>query len=125
MSNSDEQFQLRISIKSTEGIPVVALDGECDAFTASFAHAAMDSLISDGYRGIIVDINKLVFLDVAGFHALDDCCRRMSEAGGKLLLVNPGEEVEDIYNILRDTESCAVVKSVAEAMAMLASPNGA
>ncbi len=124
MVNTDEQFQLTISIKSADGIPHVALAGECDAFTASFAHAAMDSLISEGYKGIIVDINKLVFLDVAGFHALDDCCRHMSEIGGKLLLVNPGEEVEDIYNILRDTESCAIVKSVDKAKAMLASPGG-
>ncbi|MHB8842547.1 MAG: STAS domain-containing protein [Candidatus Aquicultor sp.] len=124
MNDSEEQFQLRISIKSTDGIPLVALDGECDAFTASFAHAAMDSLTSEGYKGIVVDISKLVFLDVAGFHALDDCCRHMSEVGGKLLLINPEEQVEDIYNILREKESCALVKSLDEAMAILTSPDG-
>jgi len=91
MSNSEEQFQLRISIRSTDGIPHIVLAGECDAFTASFAHAAISSLISEGYRGIIVDISRLNFMDVAGFHALDDCCRQITESGGKLLLVNPGE----------------------------------
>jgi anti-anti-sigma factor len=120
MYDPTEEFQLRISIKCTDGIPVIALAGECDAFTAAFTHAAIGSLITEGYKGIVIEISELKFMDVAGFHALDDCCRQMTEAGGKLLLVNPGEFVEEIYDILREKESCQVVKSVDEAMSALA-----
>lgn len=125
MSNPEEQFQLKIGIKATDGVPLVSLCGECDAFTAAFTHAAISSLITDGYKGIIVEIGGLKFMDVAGFHALDDCCRQMTEAGGKLLLVSSGGHVQEIYDILREKESCVIVRSIDEAMAILTPPANA
>lgn len=119
MSKLADDYQLYIGLKSIDGVPLVAIAGECDAFTATYTHGALIALIGEGYTGIIVDISDLVFLDVAGFHALEDCCREMRDAGGKMLLVNPTKHVEEIYEILREQGGCEIVKSLDEAYVKL------
>lgn len=121
MTQCEDHVQLQIGVKCEDGFPLVMLEGECDGFTAPFTHGAVRALIDEGYRGIIVDISRLEFLDVAGFHALDDCCIRISERKGLLLLVNPSEKVKEIYDILRERESCKMVKTIDEAMSKLKS----
>lgn len=119
MAIADEHFQLKIGIKTVAGVPLVALEGECDAFTAPFIHGAMSALIDDDHRKIMVNMERIEFLDVAGFHSLDDCCIKMAAAGGKILLVNPIKNVEEIFEILRTRESCEIAKSLDEALSKL------
>ncbi len=122
MSFQSEYYQLKFSMKSVNGVPLIALEGECDAFTAPAVHGAISSLIDAGHRNIIVNIEHLEFIDVAGFHALDECCIKMLGVGGKLLLVGPTKQVKEVYDILRERESCTMLKSVTEAKAMLVLP---
>lgn len=122
MAFQGERYQLKIGIKSIDGIPLIALVGECDAFTAPFVHGAISTLIDKGYRSIIINIEQLQLIDVAGFHALDECCIKMLEVGGQLLLVSPTKHVKEIYDILRERESCRLLKSLEEARERLTPP---
>ena len=121
MSRSNRRFQIQAKLSVIDGFPVVILDGECDAFAAPFTHGAVSGLIDAGYKGIIIDLTDLKYMDAAGFHALDDCCTKIKEAGGNILLVNPGIYVEEIYDILRVRESCAIVDTLDEALLRLRS----
>lgn len=119
MTIADEHYQLKIGIRSTDTIPLVTLEGECDGFTAPFVHGAISALIGEGYRRIVVNLEDLKFIDVAGFHAIDECCLKMSGVGGEIFLVSPTKPVEEIYNILRERESCKILKTIDQAMARL------
>ncbi|MCL6472006.1 MAG: STAS domain-containing protein [Firmicutes bacterium] len=119
MAGEEKQVRLSIDIGTINGIPLIILKGECDGFTAPFTHGAVGALIDAGYKRIIIDIKHLEFIDVAGFHALDNCCIKMAEAGGEILLVNPVEKIKNIYDVLRVRESCKMLKSIDEAMARL------
>lgn len=119
MSASENRAQLKISLSIIDKYPLVLIEGECDAFSAPFTHGAINGLIDAGHRGIVVDISHLNFLDVAGFHALDDCCIRMAEANGKILLVSPTKYVKQIYDILRVRVSCSMATSIEEALSRL------
>lgn len=119
MAIADEHFQLKIGIKTVADVPFITVEGECDAFTAPFIHGAMSALIDEGHKKIMVNMESLEFLDVAGFHALDDCCIKMAAAGGIILLVNPIRNVEEIFEVLRTKESCEIAKSLDEALSRL------
>lgn len=119
MAGEEKRVRLSINIGTINGIPLITLNGECDGFTAPFTHGAVGALIDAEYKRIIIDIEHLEFIDVAGFHALDDCCVKMAEAGGEILLVNPAKKIKNVYDILRVRESCKMLKSIDEAMARL------
>ncbi|MDI6716671.1 MAG: STAS domain-containing protein [Actinomycetota bacterium] len=116
MEQINDPFRVKICFGAINSIPLVMLDGECDAFTAPIVHGAVSSLIEKGYKRIIIDMGHVVFLDVAGFHSLDDCCIKMQQAGGKILLVGASKDVEQVYEILRERESCKIVKNIDEAL---------
>lgn len=119
MNQPERRAHIRISCGSINGFPLVAVGGECDAFTAPFTHGAVSALIDAGHTGIIIDISDLSYMDGAGFEALDRCCTKMKAVDGMLLIVNPGENIENIYELLREKDSCDIERSVEDALARL------
>ncbi|HEY3374436.1 MAG TPA: STAS domain-containing protein [Candidatus Aquicultor sp.] len=114
---------IAIKLDCIDGIPIVTVGGECDAFSATFTHGAMTALINEGYKSIIIDIEKLVFLDVAGFHALEDCCRMASELDGQILLVHPEKHVKEVYDMLREQGGCKMVDTLQDAYKLMGISN--
>lgn len=128
MGEPNRQFRIQVKLSAVDSIPLVVIEGECDAFTAPLAHGAVNGLVNAGYKEIIIDLTDLRYMDAAGFHALDECCMKMKEccmkmkvAGGDIVLVNPSVCVEEIYEILRVRESCTIVDTLDEALARLRS----
>ena len=124
MNQVEKRDHLQINLGSIDGYPLVTLGGECDAFTAPFTHGAVSALIDAGYTGIIIDITDLRYMDGAGFEALDSCCNKIKEVDGMLLIVNPGKNIENIYELLREKDSCEIERTVEDALTKLRSTRG-
>jgi hypothetical protein len=58
-------------------------------------------------------------MDGAGFEALDSCCTKIKAVDGMLLIVNPGKNVESIYEMLREKDSCEIERDIEGALARL------
>lgn len=121
MNQPEKRAHLQINLGCIDGYPLVTLSGECDAFTAPFTHGAVSALIDSGYTGIIIDITDLRYMDGAGFEALDGCCTKMKTVDGMLLIVNPGKNIENIYELLREKDSCEIERTVEDALVRLRS----
>jgi anti-sigma B factor antagonist len=67
---------------------VVAVRGELDLFTAPELRALIGELIDQGKTCLIVDLVATSFIDSSGLASLVGALKRVTEAGGRLVLVN-------------------------------------
>jgi anti-sigma B factor antagonist len=67
---------------------VVGVRGELDLFTAPELRALIGDLIDQGKRGLVVDLVGTSFIDSSGLASLVGALKRITEAGGRLVLVN-------------------------------------
>lgn len=80
-----------------EGVscPVVRLEGELDASTAPELKGTVLSLVSEGYRDLVVDMERLYLLDSVALGVLLSACQRVP---GKLSIQNPTPPVRRVLD---------------------------
>jgi anti-anti-sigma factor len=99
-------------------VPVVRLDGEVDKIAHEQARTRLDPLAASGR--LVIDLDRVTFIDSAGLHALFGLGRVASAAGGGLALaVPPSCAVARVVDIVRLADAMPVRESVEEAAAAL------
>lgn len=78
---------------------VVTVGGEVDIYTSPALKAALAAAAADGCRLMVVDLDKVAFIDSSGLGVLVGALRRAREAGGDLRVVSGNETVERIMRI--------------------------
>ena len=101
------------------GVPVVRLEGEIDKLAVEHARARLDPLVASGK--LVIDLDRVSFIDSAGLHALFGLGRVASAAGvGLALAVPPSCAVARAVEIVRLADAMPVRESVESAAAALA-----
>jgi anti-sigma B factor antagonist len=84
---------------STEhGFRVVAR-GEIDMETAPSLSAALDALIDQGVRLVILDAADIEFIDSSGLRVIVQSGIKLSEAGGRLLIDGMSGAVQRVLEV--------------------------
>jgi anti-sigma B factor antagonist len=83
----------------------MTLLGELDIATIPRLEAAVDELLAQGPRELLVDLRPLGFLDSSGLRAFIVLADRAAEEGWSLLLVRPEKAVRAIFEITRAEEN--------------------
>lgn len=78
---------LSVTVRTAEGLPVVAARGEVDVTSAAILEDALDAQFEAGSRSVVVDFLGVTFLDSTGLNALVRAHRRCASAAGRLGLV--------------------------------------
>jgi len=65
------------------------LVGELDVATEPVVATLIEQQLATGHREVRIDLSELVFCDVRGMRALLQASRRLTAAGGQLVLVRP------------------------------------
>jgi anti-anti-sigma factor len=100
------------------GVPVVRLAGEIDKLAVEQARTRLDPLAASGK--LVIDLDRVSFIDSAGVHALFGLGRVASAAGsGLALAVPPSCAVARVIEIVRLAEAMPVRESVEDAAAAL------
>ena len=60
---------------------------------------AIDKLVADGQKRILLNLKKVSFMDSSGVGELVGCYTTVKRGGGKLKLLNLNEKVHDILQI--------------------------
>ena len=78
---------------------VIRLDGELDAYSAPSLRERLRALIEGeaALDVLVVDLERVSFLDSTILGTLVGCLRRMRERGGELQLVYPAGPAERIF----------------------------
>ena len=99
------------------GRTIVEAVGEIDVYTAPKLREQLTELVDAGRRDIIVDMQKVEFLDSTGLGVLVGGLKRVSQHGGSLRLVCTQERILKIFRITGLTKVFAIYGDVAAAVA--------
>jgi anti-sigma B factor antagonist len=92
-------MDLELETSQREGIAVLALRGEIDVYTAPRMRQAIVDLVDAGSLNIVVDMDKVDFLDSTGLGVLVEGLKRVKTRNGTISLVITQDKILKIFDI--------------------------
>jgi anti-sigma B factor antagonist len=108
---------LKLGHYSKDGIEVVTVEGEIDIYTAPRLRELLIDLAGTGNYRLIVDLDKVGFLDSTGLGVLVGALKRVRPHDGWLDLVCTQERIVNIFKITGLTKVFGIYQSVDQATA--------
>jgi anti-sigma B factor antagonist len=91
--------ELSVSRNGAGDVPVLAVRGEVDVYSAPALKDKVGELLTSGVSTLVVDLSDVAFLDSTGLGALVEARSATSEAGGSLPLVCSQERILKLFTI--------------------------
>lgn len=110
---------MQITIDDAGATARVMLKGRMDAEGANSIASPFNALL-EGKRGLIVDLAGVTFLSSFGIRALMAAAKTLTRSGGRLVLINPTTEVNEVLTITGVGSLVPVARSDKEAQTLLA-----
>ena len=107
-------------IREVGGVTVVDIEGRFDALSAPKTKAELHELIEGGSTKLVLDLQKMDFIDSAGLGVLVSCLRKAAGEGGDLLLAEVPPFCRSIFELTRLTRVFDVTQSTEQAMRAIA-----
>lgn len=111
-------FAVETKVACAEGA-VVAIVGEMDAYTTPQVKEAMQQMLDDGHKYLIVNLARAEYLDSTALGALVGALKRAREKGGDLRLVAPTARIMRLLDITRLSKVFTIDATDEEAVAHL------
>lgn len=92
-------MELSVSKTSAGDVPILAVNGEVDVYSAPALKDQIGELIQSGKSTLIVDLSGVAFLDSTGLGALVEARAATTEAGGSLPIVCNQERILKLFTI--------------------------
>lgn len=93
------EMDLRIMTRTLEGIPIVELSGELDAYTCARFRDAMVDSIEAGNPSVVIDMSAVEYIDSSGLGTLVGGLKRASEKSGKIAVVCSSNQIRKVFEI--------------------------
>ena len=107
---------LDLETNEQEGRSVVSLRGEIDVYTAPRLRQALIDLVNGGANDIVVDMERVEFLDSTGLGVLVGGLKRVKSNEGSLRLVITQDRIMKIFDITGLSKVFPIHGSVEEAL---------
>jgi anti-anti-sigma factor len=108
---------VEIVTRTQHDVTIVAFRGSLDSKTSPQAQQALDGILADGTRKVLVDFTALDYISSAGLRVLLATAKRLSGPGGGLRLSGLNETVREVFDISGFSTIFAVFATEAEALA--------
>jgi anti-sigma B factor antagonist len=112
----EDFVDLSLSTRSEGDRTVVEVGGEIDVYTAPRLREQLVDLVADGKYHLIVDMERVDFLDSTGLGVLVGGLKRVRAHDGSLRLVCTQERILKIFRITGLTKVFPIHASVEEAV---------
>ncbi len=89
------------SKSSHDGVATLRIDGELDAVTIPDVRPAIDALIAEHHRRVVVDLSGLRLIDSSGIGALVFLYKKVREYGGDVTVAGVRDQPLSIFKLLR------------------------
>lgn len=118
-------MDLSVTSREQGGRTVVEVSGEIDVYTAPVLRERLNDLVGEGHHHLVVDMEKVDFLDSTGLGVLVGGLKRVRSHDGSLYLVCTQEKILKVFRItgltkvfpIHDTVEAAVAASGGQAAA--------
>lgn len=103
---------------------VVEVSGEIDVYTAPVLRERLNDLVGEGHHHLVVDMEKVDFLDSTGLGVLVGGLKRVRSHDGSLHLVCTQEKILKVFRITGLTKVFPIHDSVDAAVAASGGQSG-
>ena len=110
-------MDLKLGHYARDGIEVIDVQGEIDIYTAPRLRELLINLVSQGDYQLVVNLDKVGFLDSTGLGVLVGGPRRVRAHDGSLELVCTQQPILKIFRITGLTEVFGIYETVDQAIA--------
>ena len=110
-------MDLSLSTTSRGQYEVLEVSGEIDVYTAPRLRERLIDLVNQGHHHLVVDVEKVEFLDSTGLGVLVGGLKRVRANGGSLLIVCTQERLLKIFRITGLEKVFGIYRSVHDATA--------
>ena len=110
-------MDLKLGHHAKDGIEVIDIRGEIDMYTAPRLRELLIDLVSKGSYQLVVNLDKVGFLDSTGLGVLVGGLRRVRAHDGSLDLVCTQQRILKIFRITGLTEVFGIYETVDQAIA--------
>jgi anti-sigma B factor antagonist len=119
----EESVDLKLDHHNKDGIEIVEVEGEIDVYTAPRLRELLIDLVNNGHYQLVVNMEKVEFLDSTGLGVLVGGLKRVRAHDGSLDLVCTQERILKIFRITGLTKVFGIHGSVDKAIAAKKSEN--
>src|SRR5215468_8131507 len=113
----EESVDLKLDHHNQDGIEIVDVEGEIDVYTAPRLRELLIDLVNNGNYQLVVNMEKVEFLDSTGLGVLVGGLKRVRAHDGSLDLVCTQERILKIFRITGLTKVFGIHDTVDEAIA--------
>jgi anti-sigma B factor antagonist len=113
----EESVDLKLDHHTKDGIEIVEVEGEIDVYTAPRLRELLIELVNNGHYQLVVNMEKVEFLDSTGLGVLVGGLKRVRAHDGSLDLVCTQERILKIFRITGLTKVFGIHGTVDEAIA--------
>ncbi len=110
-------MELSVTTSHHDDVTVVSVEGEVDVHTAAQLRLTLDQEIADGHVRLVVDLDKVSFLDSTGLGVLVGRLKLVRNASGWLRIVCTSERILRVFRITGLDKVFGIHESVDEALA--------
>lgn len=93
--------KMDINVEQISGVHVAILEGEININNAMELKAAFTEIIKAGGKQVLVDFEKVVFIDSSGLAVLIDTVSCLQDVNGQLRLCNVNRKIKGIFEITK------------------------
>ncbi|MBI3947066.1 MAG: STAS domain-containing protein [Armatimonadetes bacterium] len=113
-------MNLAVNVERADKVTIVDLVGELDAYTSLEVRETVVRLIEEGARDIIINLEKVDFIDSVGLGTLVGCLKRTAEHGGTISLVCANPQIQKVFDITGLSKIFAIYPTRDEAIRRVA-----
>jgi anti-sigma B factor antagonist len=90
---------LSVSSSEQDGVTIVHVAGEIDVYTAPLLREVLDKQIAEGRTDLVVDLEKVTFMDSTGLGVLVGRLKLVRGQNGSLRIVSGEERILKVFSI--------------------------
>ncbi len=110
-------MELTLDSRTDGPFQIIEVGGEIDVYTAPRLREAIVASIDAGHTRLVIDVEKVEFLDSTGLGVLVGALKKVRADGGTLDIVCTQERILKIFDITGLDKVFGLHKSVAHAIA--------
>ena len=90
---------MKIEIRESQGVQIVAFEGNLDTNTSPDAEKKINELIDGGAQKLLVNFEQLNFIASSGLRVLLATVKKLNTSGGALRICSLNATVQEVFDI--------------------------
>jgi len=110
---------MKITLSGEGELRVVRFDGSIDTATASDVEAALMQVLSDGATKVVLNFEKLVYINSAGLRVIMVVAKELKHVDGALRLCSVNAMVQEVLDFTKFSNFLHIAPSESDALSGL------